>query len=325
MSERTFVTGLKVGDQIDQVFAVRDRMLRERRDGIPYLKLRLADKTGELDAVLWDDALAANARIANQDFVRVRGRVERYQRSNSLNISLIEAVAAETVNTQFFLPETPRSRKELWRQIEELRAMVANRHLAALLASFFEDDTFVTLFREAPAAKKFHHAYLGGLLEHTAAVSALAVKVAERYPELDRDLLIVGAILHDVGKTHEFNFKTTIEYSDEGRLLGHIVIGDRMVADRIARIPDFPGELAHKLRHLLLSHHGELEYGSPVSIRMAEAFVLHFLDNLDAKLNTVRSVTEKLGDTDARWTPYDHRLGREFYLGEKDDGPPSLF
>ena len=118
MSERTFVTGLKAGDQIDQVFAVRDRILRERRDGIPYLKLRLGDKTGELDAVLWDDALAVNSRIANQDFVRVRGRVERYQRSNSLNISMIEPVPAETVNAQSFLPETPRSRKELWRQIE---------------------------------------------------------------------------------------------------------------------------------------------------------------------------------------------------------------
>ncbi len=325
MSERTFVTSLKAGDQIDQVFAVRDRMLRERKDGIPYLKFRLGDKTGELDAVMWDDALAVNARIANQDFVRVKGRVERYQRSNSLNISLIEPVPAETVNAQSFLPETPRSRKELWRQIEELRGSVTNRHLAGLLSSFFDDEAFVTQFRDAPAAKKFHHAYLGGLLEHTAAVTALAVKVAEHHPELDRDLLVTGAILHDIGKIREYTYKTMIDHSDEGRLLGHIVIGDRMVTDRVAGIPEFPEDLAHKIRHLLLSHHGELEYGSPVSIRMAEAFALHFLDNLDAKLNTVRSVTEKLGDTDARWTPYDHRLGREFYLGEKEDGPPSLF
>ncbi|MCK4547881.1 MAG: HD domain-containing protein [Candidatus Eisenbacteria sp.] len=325
MSERVFVSELKVGEHVEQVFAVRDRILRERRDGIPFLKLRLADKTGEVDGVLWEDALGANARIVNQEFVQVKGRVERYQRSNSINISRIEAVPPEGVNTRFFLPETPRSRKELWRRMEELLKGVQNRHLSALLTAFFGDEAFATVFREAPAAKRFHHAYLGGLLEHSVAVATMAEKVAEQYPELDRDLLLAGAILHDVGKIREYKFRTSIDYTDEGRLLGHIVIGDRMVAGKIAGIPDFPEELAQKFRHLLLAHHGEMEYGSPVSIRIPEAFALHFLDNLDAKLNTVKSVIEHAGETGTHWTPYDRRLGREFFLGERDKGPPTLF
>lgn len=324
MSERTFVMDLRAGDQVHQVFALRERTLKERRDGVPFLRLELADRTGEIDGMVWEDALATNAAIVDAEFVRVRGRVERYQRKNQLNLASVEPVPPDQVNVKFFLPETPRSRNELWRQLDEIRKSVREPYLAKLLGAFFDDEAFVVAFRDAPAAKRFHHAYIGGLLEHTTLVATLAAGLVDRYPELDRDLLIAGALLHDVGKIRELTFRTTIDYSDEGRLLGHIVIGDRMVTQRMAQIPDFPEPLAQKLRHLLLSHHGELEYGSPVSIRMAEAFALHFLDNLDAKLNTVKNISERSGETNARWTPYDSRLGRAFFLGERETGPPRL-
>ena len=324
VSERTFVSELQAGDQVDQVFALRERMLRERRDGVPFLKMQLADKTGEIEALVWDDAVSANARVVGAEFVRVKGRVERYQRRNNLNVALLEPVAAEKVNVKSFLPETPRSRKELWRQLDELRKSVREPHLARLLAAFFEEDAFVTQFVDAPAARKFHHAYLGGLLEHTTQVARLASTVADLYPGLDRDLLMTGALLHDIGKVREFKYTTSIDYTDEGRLLGHIVIGDRMVSERIAHISPFPEELTQKVRHLLLAHHGELEYGSPVGIRIGEAFVLHFLDNMDAKLNMVRMLIEQIGESDSRWTPYDWRLGRELFLGERESGPPQL-
>ncbi|MEA3459118.1 MAG: HD domain-containing protein, partial [Chloroflexota bacterium] len=187
----------------------------------------------------------------------------------------------------------------------------------SLLDKFFDDEEFVKKFCRAPCARRIHHAYLGGLLEHVTEVIVLCQAVLGLFPQIDRDLLLTGAILHDVGKIREFVYQTEIDYSDEGRLWGHMVIGDRLISERVAQIPDFPPELAMRLRHMVLSHHGRHEWGSPRRPKTLEACALHYIDNLDAQVNRFAQIIAARRDKTKPWTEYDTLLKRYLYAGKE--------
>jgi 3'-5' exoribonuclease len=199
---------------------------------------------------------------------------------------------------------------------------LADSHLRALLQAFLDDPAFLAAYSRAPAAKAMHHVYLGGLLEHSLAVAALADDICLRYPGLNRDLLVAGALLHDVGKISELRYVRSFEYTDVGKLLGHIVIGVELVEEKLRTLPGFPMELAILLKHLLLSHHGQYEFGSPKRPKTLEAVILNFIDDLDSKINGVRTHLEKEPDSESAWTQYHRLYDRYFFKGYGEPTPP---
>jgi 3'-5' exoribonuclease len=206
----------------------------------------------------------------------------------------------------------------MFAELEGFVASVAVPHLKALLAAFFADAEVVGAFKRAPAAKGFHHVYIGGLLEHTLSVVRLLDVASRHYEGVDRDLLLAGGILHDIGKIREYRYEGLIDYSDEGRLIGHIVIGVEMLDEKIATLEAFPPETAMALRHILLSHHGEMEFGSPKRPKTLEAMIVHQLDDLDAKVNAIQGFVADAPDDASAWTPFHRLFGRFLYKGKPD-------
>jgi 3'-5' exoribonuclease len=250
----------------------------------------------------------------------MEGRVQSYR--NALQVSILSARPCdlESVDPSDYLPASTLDTDTMFAELTTFIDTVKLEPARKLLDAFFHDEKTATLFRRAPAAKGFHHGYLGGLLEHTLSVVKLLDRMAAHYPELDRDLLIAGGMLHDIGKIHELTYDNMIAYSDEGRLVGHLVIGVEMLDEKIASIEDFPARLALDLRHIILSHHGEFEYGSPKRPKTMEALVVHFMDDLDAKLNAFKSfVAADAANTDSEWTSYNRFFERYLYKGRRGE------
>ncbi len=213
-----------------------------------------------------------------------------------------------------FLRVVTTDRAELEGELRRAAAETRNPFLKELMLSFLDDPEFMRLFTAAPAAKNYHHPYIGGLLEHTVSTVRICRLLHELYPELDRDLLVAAAMLHDIGKIHELSYERAIDYTDEGRFLGHLLLSDQILRERIAQVPDFPPELALRLRHAVLSHHGELEWGSPKRPKTLEAIVLHHVDNLDAKVNSFREIAERHLESDSDWTDMKNLFNRPLYI-----------
>jgi 3'-5' exoribonuclease len=245
--------------------------------------------------------------------------VERYQSELQLNISDLERIDPKKVNPSLYLPTGPKDPQDLWLELTDLAAQVKNSYLKRLLQSFLTDADFVKKMKQAPAAKIMHHAYLGGLLEHTVSVTRLLGRICEHYPRLDRDLLVTGAILHDIGKLEEFSYQLQLDYTDAGRLLGHVVLGVQLVQEKINKIKGFPSDLSLALQHLIISHHGEYDFGSPKRPKILEAFALHYADDLDAKMNHVSGLLAADQNSDSRWTPYQQVYGRYLFKGSIED------
>jgi 3'-5' exoribonuclease len=251
--------------------------------------------------------------------VRVTGNVSEYRGKRQLVVKTMAALPADAVDARHFLPATDMDVDQLFDRLVKITDSLATPWLNRLFEAFWEDETFVANFKKAPAAKLMHHAYIGGLLVHCLSMAVLADKIAAHYNGLDRDLLIAGAILHDIGKLREFEYTTAIDYSDEGRLLNHIAIGLEMLDRKLRQIPDVPREHANLLKHMLVSHHGEPAFGALEPPKTIEAVVLHFIDDLDSKVNAVREFMAK-EDTGQSWTSYHRIMGRHFYMGaERDD------
>lgn len=317
--KRKFVADIKDRDLVDAVFLVREKILAMAKNGKPYLTLKLMDKTGELDAKVWDNADEVGTLFDKNDFLAVRAKASVYLGKMQLILSELKRVPEEDVDLADFLPETDR---DINLMVEELQGMVASLKdpdLARLLCAFFDDPALLAQFRVAPAAKGMHHVYLGGLLEHSLAVAKLVDAMTPLYRGLNRDLLIAGALLHDIGKVREMTYLRSFDYSDEGKLIGHITIGVEMLQERISRLPDFPVELGMLLKHMLLSHHGQYEYGSPKRPKTMEATILNYLDDLDSKINGIRTHIRKEPDNPSRWTSY-HRLYDRYFF--KENGMP---
>jgi 3'-5' exoribonuclease len=311
-----FVNQIKEGQAVEEIFLVRDMSRAETRSGKPYLMLTLMDRTGEIGARLWENADAFLHECEPGNLVQVKGLAQAYRGTLQLKIDIVLPADKNEADMELYLQGAKRNIAEMAREITAMASKVQDPFYRKLLLKFFKkDSSFFKEFQHAPAAKSMHHAYLGGLLEHTLAVSKLAGLIGDCYPVLDRDLLLTGALLHDIGKTRELTHNAfPFEYTTRGRLVGHLVIGVEMIQEKIKTLPDFPEDMATRLQHLILSHHGRYEFGSPALPMMSEAFVLNFLDDLDAKLNFLNRLEEQAPEPGYQWTDFQRTLERFLYV-----------
>jgi 3'-5' exoribonuclease len=315
-TKEIYLKDIKQGDKIASTFLAAEKNMAFSLKGAPYLNVRLKDKTGELDGKVWDNAIEFDRQFKKGDIIYIEGRAASYKNSIQISIVNIKKYLGDDIEPADYLPVAKGDIASMFSEMLTYIEKVQTQPLQALLQAFFNDQKTAELFQRAPAAKGFHHIYLGGLLEHTLSVVRLLDKVADHYPNLDRDLLLAGGMLHDIGKIYEFNYESLIEYSDEGRLIGHIVMGVEMMNKKIEAIPDFPAPLALKMRHIILSHHGEFEFGSPKRPKTLEALVVHFIDDLDAKLNGFQSFINDSNNPDSDWTVYNRFFERFLYKGK---------
>ena len=317
-----YISGMKSGEKVSTAFLVSEKNLAYSQKGAPYLNLRLKDKTGELDGKVWEDATELDGYFKKGDIVHIVGRILSYK--NNLQVSVLEVKKTEDeeIDPADYFPTSSRDADDMFAELLVIVEQIQTPCLKDLLLAFFRDEQIVKLFKKAPAAKGFHHVYLGGLLEHTLSVIRLLDLAARHYTGVNRDLLLTGGILHDIGKIYEFQYDRLIDYSDAGRLVGHIVMGVEMLDARIAKIEGFPENLAMELRHLILSHHGTLEYGSPKRPKTLEAMIVHYIDDLDAKVNAFQTFTSGIPDSESNWTPFHRLFERYIYKGSSssDEG-----
>lgn len=319
-SKSVYVKDIKTGDKISEVFLAAEKNLAFSQKGAPYLNLRLRDRTGEVDGKIWENALAWDKAFKKGDLIRIQARALSFK--NAIQLSIIELRKVEDAEVELadYFPVAKGDIAEMFAGILGYAGQIKTPCLAALLRAFFGDEKIAALFKRAPAAKGFHHVYIGGLLEHTLSVVRLLDQAAGHYQGVNRDLLIAGGILHDIGKIYEFSYERIVEYSDPGRLVGHIVMGVEMVDAKIAAIPDFPEQMAMELRHLILSHHGVLEYGSPKRPKTLEALIVHYMDDLDAKVNAFQEYIRDARGEESDWTPYHRLFDRYIYKGRAPRG-----
>lgn len=311
-----YLQDIKPGDKIASSFLVAEKNMAFSQKGSAYLNVRLKDKTGEIDGKVWDNAMALDQVFKKGDIVYMEGRAQTYRNALQISIITVKPCAPQDVDPSDYLPVSKVDTTAMFQDILAYIDAISSEPIKKLLTAFFYDEKTADLFRRAPAAKGFHHIYLGGLLEHTLSVVRLLDHAAKHYPQLNRDLLIAGGILHDIGKIYEFSYDGLIAYSDEGRMIGHLVMGVEMIDKKIEAIPDFPVQLALELRHIILSHHGEFEFGSPKRPKTLEALVIHFMDDLDAKVNAFESfVAADAANADSDWTTYNRFFERYLYKG----------
>ena len=326
--EHTWIKDIKENDTVHGDYLVTNKTLGQTRQGNAFLTLTLIDKTGALEARIWDNVEQISSQFKERDVVTVVGQANTYRNQIQLQIQKLTRNPSPA-NTAMFLESTTQDTGHMLSEIKKLTHGMKNRPLKMLIDSFMADHHFVSKFRKAPAAKYFHHGYLGGLLEHTLSVSLIVAKISEHYPDLDADLLLAAAILHDIGKIDELTYDLSIDYSDQGRLLGHIVLGVLMVEEKLKTLKGFPPELAARLKHLILSHHGEFEFGSPKRPKFLEAFALHLVDDLDAKMNGLAKLLRD-DRQEGAWTAFNQLFQRHFFKGnisvkgdEKREGAPA--
>lgn len=306
---------IKDNQAVSGWFMVREVTRNETKGGNPFLSLTLMDASGEMAGRVWDNADQFLKHCRPGAIVSLRGQAQSYKGVVQLRVDQLEPVEVTAEEMSLFVPAAPGDLKEMWQELSGLARTIADPHYRALALAFLGNRRLSELFRQAPAAKQMHHAYLGGLLEHTLGVARLAAKVTELYPELDRSLLLTGALFHDLGKLTEFNYENyPYDYSDRGRLVGHMVLGLEMIRDLAAKLPSFPEEHLTRLQHLILSHHGRHEFGSPALPMLLEAFALHFLDDLDAKINYISGLGRRRDEPGYHWSEYQRNLERFLYV-----------
>lgn len=304
------VSQLEPNQLVQGVFLVQQKEVRQKKTGEPYLSLVLSDRTGDLEAKMWDNAQEAMGMFERDGFVRVKGMLQTFQNRLQLTIHRIQPVPESEIDIADYLPASKRDRNEMFAELRSWIASMTEPHLKALLETIFADQAVALAYRTAPAAKSVHHAWIGGLIEHVLSLCNLAKFTAAHYPDVDFDLLLTGVLLHDIGKIAELNYARSFGYSTEGQLIGHITLGIRMVEDAIRKVPGFPPALQDLVVHMILSHHGALEFGSPKLPMFLEAMLLHQLDNLDSKMECMRAHAEKDRQTAGVWTGYNAPLER---------------
>lgn len=298
-----FIDGLCEGETIRNVYLCKGKRSAETRNGKPYDNLILQDKTGTLDGKVWDPNSQGIADYDEKDFIEVFGDVINYNGNLQLNIRQIRKVEEGEYNPADYMPTTEKSVDGMYEELTAYIRQISNKYLRQVLEFYYiKDEAFIKKFKAHSAAKTVHHGFSGGLLEHTLSVTRMCDYFATSYSILNRDLLLSSAILHDIGKVKELSDFPDNDYTDEGQLIGHIVIGVEMINDAIRSIPGFPEKLAHELKHCIVAHHGELEYGSPKKPALAEAVALNMADSTDAKLQTLTELFK--GKTGTDWLGY---------------------
>ena len=321
--KKIFVAQLTGGQQFQDVFLVARKSLAETKAGKPYLALGLMDRTGEVEARVWDNALQFDAQAEEGHFVLVQAVAKPFRDQMQLGVAALQQVAEAAVDMADFLPASSRPLADMAAELEEIIASISDQPLQELLRMLFHGDTLAR-FQRAPAAKRLHHAYIGGLIEHTLSVAGMAEKAAVHYDLIDRDMLVAGALVHDLAKIEEFDFSRPVfGYTGRGRLIGHLVLGVELVRKAAAHVPAIDAGQVDRLVHIILSHHGQYDFGSPVLPMTPEAILLHHLDDIDAKMNYMAGLQAKMHGGGWQWTEYQRHLERFLYLRatEADETP----
>jgi 3'-5' exoribonuclease len=312
-----YIGNLVPNEVVTGYFLVISKEIRQKKTGEPYLALHLADRTGDMEAKMWDNVSEIIETFDRDDFVKVKGILQVHQHRLQFTIHRLRRLEDHEVDLADYFPCSDRDPDEMFTELQGVIATVQNTHLRALLEAIFADHQLAQMYKTAPAAKNIHHACRGGLLEHVLSLCSLSRLVASHYKDIDIDLLIVGVILHDIGKVEELSYARSFGYSAEGQLLGHIVIGLRLLAAKLEQLPQFPPRLRTLIEHMILSHHGELEFGSPKVPAFREAFLLHHLDNLDSKMNAVDNALKRDSHADGEFTGWIAPLERSLLKKER--------
>ena len=291
-------------------FVVASKQVKAKKNGEPYLALVLADRSGQIEAKMWDNVDDFIAVFEQDDFLKVKGLINRYKNRFQLTIHKLRRMEETDIDFTDYLPKTTKDIGELWRTLTEFVGTFENRHLKVLVESFMADTEIAERYRNAPAAKSLHHAYIGGLLDHVVSLFRSCDLVCRNYPQVNRDLLLTGAFLHDIGKIQELTYNRAFSYTTRGQLLGHMIIELEMLQAKLASMPDFPPNLKTLLEHLIISHHGQYDFGSPKLPMFPEALMLHYLDDLDSKMEAMRAQFEREANQEGPWTSYNSSLGR---------------
>jgi 3'-5' exoribonuclease len=305
-----FVRDLIANEVATGVFLVQSREVRQKRTGESYLSLILADRTGELEAKMWDNVAEVVDSFDRDDFIKVRGLLQVYNNRPQFVIHKLRPVPEKDVDLTDFLPCSERDPQQMWAELRGIVSTLDNVHIRALLDAFLDDPEIAVRYKTAPAAKTIHHAFRSGLLEHVLSLCTLAKLVTPHYPGIDLNLMIAGAVLHDIGKIYELSFDRTVSYSAEGHLVGHIAIGIRMLSEKLRAFPQFPVAMRHLIEHIILSHHGQLDFGSPKVPVFPEAMLMHFLDDMDSKMEAMRALLAKDPQATGLVTPWNNSLER---------------
>jgi len=302
---------------ITSLFVVAAKQVKSKKNGELYLSLVLADRSGQLQANMWDNVGDSISSFDQDDFIKVKGILHKYNGRWQMTIHKIRKLGESEIDYADYLPKTPKDIEQLWKTVCGYVESFQNPWLKALLHQFMSDEPLVAAYKNAPAAKTLHHAFVGGLLDHVVSLFTVCDLASRNYPQVNRDLLLTGAFLHDIGKLHELSYQRSITYTTKGQLLGHMIIELEMLHEKLRGVPGFPDELKILLEHLIISHHGQYEFGSPKLPMFPEALMLHYLDDLDSKMEAMRAQFEREADLDSAWTGYNPSLARPLLNTQK--------
>jgi 3'-5' exoribonuclease len=314
--KRQYIEALQDGDTVNDYFIAVRKDLREQQKGGKFLGMVFKDRTGEIGGILWTNAAAAARQFELGDIVNVRGTVTSYQDRLQVRVDQVLPLREEEYNLEDLI-FTPENTEEVSGKFRAIMESVQNEWLRKLVFSFLEDEAFMTRFSSAAAGKKWHHAFRGGLLQHCYELARLATAVSEIMPRIDRDLLLTGVLVHDVGKLDEMTHELFVDYTTPGKLLGHLAIGAEMVQRRIDALPGFPEMLRLQVLHCVWSHHGELVNGSPVVPKTLEALVLYHIDNLDAQADAFMRIMDETREKGQVWSEYIQMIDRQVWTKER--------
>ncbi|MCU1297707.1 MAG: metal dependent phosphohydrolase [Acidobacteriaceae bacterium] len=302
---------------ITSSFVVVSKQVKPKKTGDPYLALTLGDRCGQIEAKMWDNVEDSLDAFEQDDYLKIKGLLNKYKNRFQITIHKLRRMGDSEVDFADYLPKTTKNIDELWQTLVDFVATFKDPHLKALIQAFMSDPEIARAYRNAPAAKTLHHAYIGGLLDHVVSLFRSCDLVSRNYPQINRDLLLTGAFLHDVGKIHELTYNRSFSYTTRGQLLGHMIIELEMLQAKLAHLPGFPDELKTCIEHLIISHHGQYDFGSPKLPMFPEALMLHYLDDLDSKMESMRAHFERENGTETAWTGYNASLGRSLLNTEK--------
>lgn len=311
---------------IISTFVVVSKQVKPKKTGEPYLALTLGDRSGHIEAKMWDNVEEFVSSFEQDDFLKVKGLLNKYKNRFQLTLHKIRKLAVEEVEFSDYLPKTTKDIDGLWQTLGTFVDSFQDVHLKALVRSFMDDPAIAQAYRCAPAAKTLHHAYIGGLLDHVVSLFTSCDLVSRNYPQINRDLLLTGAFLHDIGKVHELTYQRSFSYTTRGQLLGHMVIELEMLQAKLGALPDFPENLKILIEHMIISHHGQYDFGSPKLPMFPEALMLHYLDDLDSKMEAMRAQFVREAESESAWTSYNPSLGRPLlnstrFLGTEKSQP----
>src|SRR3974390_1370251 len=302
------------------------KQIKPKKMGEPYRALTLGDRSGQLEAKMWDNVEEGLEAFEQDDFLKVKGLINKYKQRFQLTIHKLRKLGDSEIEFSDYLPKTTKDIDELWRTLTNFVAGFQNVHLKSLVQAFMADPEIAAAYRNAPAAKTLHHAFIGGLLDHVVSLFRSSDLICRNYPQINRDLLLTGVFLHDIGKIHELTYNRSFSYTTKGQLLGHMIIELEMLQKKLAALPNFPDEIKTLIEHLIISHHGQYEFGSPKLPMFPEALMLHYLDDLDSKMESMRAQFEREAELETPWTSYNASLGRPLLNTQKflEKGQPPV-